>query len=43
MVRTGEKPGTGTYTCRICRQQISLDDETDTMPPCSRCNHTEFD
>ena len=42
MVTTGEKPGKGTYTCRNCGQRITLDDTTDTMPPCSKCGKTEF-
>ncbi len=42
MVRTGEKPGKGTYTCKRCGQQVTLDDNTDTLPPCSKCNGTEF-
>jgi DNA-directed RNA polymerase subunit RPC12/RpoP len=42
MPRTGEKPGKGTYTCRYCGQQVVLDDNTDTMPPCPKCERTEF-
>jgi len=42
MVTTGEKPGVGTYTCKKCGQPVRLDDQTDTMPPCPRCEHTEF-
>ena len=42
MVSTGDKPGKGTYTCTKCNQTVTLDDETDTMPPCPRFNNTEF-
>ena len=42
MTKTGEKPGKGTYNCRECGQFVTLDDNTDTMPPCPRCSHTEF-
>ena len=36
----GEKPGKGSYKCRICGKILVLDDETDVLPPCSnpRCN-----
>ena len=42
MVTTGEKPGKGTYSCKNCGQEVTLDDTTDTMPPCPKCSHTEF-
>jgi DNA-directed RNA polymerase subunit RPC12/RpoP len=42
MVKTGEKPGKGTYTCRNCGQLVRLDDSTDVMPPCPRCSETSF-
>lgn len=42
MVKTGEKPGKGNYYCWTCGQEIKLDDTTDTMPPCPRCNSTNF-
>jgi len=42
MVTTGEKPGGGTYTCTKCNVTITLDENTDTMPPCPKCNNTEF-
>lgn len=43
MPTTGEKPGKGTYRCRKCRTTVTLDDDTDTLPPCPKCNGTEFD
>ena len=42
MVKTGEKPKKGTYKCNNCGTLITLDDDTDTMPPCPKCNGTEF-
>ena len=42
MVKTGEKPGKGVYYCLKCGQEIRLDDNTDTMPPCPKCNSTNF-
>jgi len=42
MPSTGEKPGAGTYTCDNCGQVVVLDNDSDTMPPCPKCNETEF-
>ena len=42
MPNTGEKPGKGECTCENCGQVVVLDDDTDTMPPCPKCNGTEF-
>lgn len=39
---TGEKPGKGTYVCTNCGQQVVLDDVTDTLPPCPKCNNTTY-
>lgn len=39
---TGEKPGKGVYTCDSCGQRVVLDDHADTLPPCPRCDETEF-
>jgi len=39
---TGEKPGKGTYKCTKCGTTVTLDDATDTLPPCPKCNNTEF-
>jgi DNA-directed RNA polymerase subunit RPC12/RpoP len=43
MATTGEKPGKGTYKCRKCGTTVTLDDDSDTLPPCPKCNGTEFD
>ena len=40
--KTGEKPGKGTYLCTKCDQKVTLDDATDTLPPCPKCKNTEF-
>ena len=39
---TGEKPGDGTYICKICGQKVVLDDITDTLPPCPKCKKTKY-
>ncbi|HHT70567.1 MAG: hypothetical protein WAO22_02020 [bacterium] len=42
MPRTGEKPGVGRYQCTRCFQIVRLDDWDDTLPPCPKCNGTNF-
>ena len=42
MATTGEKPGKGTYVCKKCGVKVVLDDQTDTLPPCPKCAHTEY-
>jgi len=42
MPRTGEKPGKGTYKCNNCGTKVTLDDATDTLPPCPKCHGTQF-
>ena len=42
MHRTGEKPGKGMYVCTKCRQEVVLDDDSDTLPPCPKCENTTF-
>ena len=42
MSTTGEKPGAGTYICDKCGQSVTLDDATDTLPPCPKCGGSEF-
>ncbi len=39
---TGQKPGKGDYECLNCGQIVTLDDSTDTLPPCPRCEETEY-
>ncbi len=42
MYKTGEKPGIGTYRCTKCGTLVRLDDATDTLPPCPKCENTTF-
>lgn len=42
MPTTGEKPGIGAYKCMKCGEVVHLDDADDTLPPCPKCNGTEF-
>ena len=42
MATTGEKPGKGTYKCRNCGTTVTLDDHSDTLPPCPKCAGTEL-
>lgn len=42
MSTTGEKPGKGTYRCNRCGQTVVLDDHDDTLPPCPRCEGTDY-
>jgi len=32
----------GTYYCKKCGSPKVLNDDTDVLPPCSKCNGTEF-
>ncbi len=42
MIKTGDKPGIGTYRCTACGQLVRLDDHTDALPPCPKCKNTEY-
>ncbi len=42
MYTTGEKPGKGLYKSAECGEVIRLDDDSDTLPPCPRCNGTKW-
>lgn len=39
---TGEKPGKGTYKCVACGQLVVLDDTSDKLPPCPKCEKTKY-
>lgn len=41
MVTAGEKLEVGTYNCDNCGQVVVLDDNTDTLSLCPKCNGTE--
>ena len=38
----GKKPGIGTYICTKCGSEKKLDNDTDTLPPCSKCDNCMF-
>jgi DNA-directed RNA polymerase subunit RPC12/RpoP len=40
--KCGQKPGVGRYVCLGCGEDLKLDDGTDTLPPCAKCNKCEF-
>jgi len=42
MPTTGEKPGKGRYVCINCGQVVILDNDDDVLPPCPKCDGTEF-
>ena len=42
MNKTGEKPGKGIYQCKECGHLVRLDDNTDTLPPCPKCENTTY-
>lgn len=41
IIKTGEKPGNGTYYCTNCAQEITVG-EYDKVPPCPKCGNNEF-
>ena len=41
IVKTGEKPGKGSYNCTNCNTEVTLG-EYDKMPPCPKCSNNEF-
>ena len=42
MSTTGQKPGKGDYACTKCNKIVTLDDSSDTLPPCPKCSGTEY-
>jgi hypothetical protein len=44
MPKTGEKPGKGIYHCTapMCRREVILDDDNDTLPLCPTCAGTDY-
>ena len=40
--KCGEKPGKGRYVCTNCGEDLNLNDDTDTLPPCTNCEECEF-
>lgn len=41
IIKTGEKPGYGSFSCTNCGQIVDLN-SGDKMPPCPRCSNNEF-
>lgn len=41
IIKTGEKPGYGTYSCTNCGQKVDVG-AYDKVPPCPRCSNNEF-
>ena len=39
MAEIGEKPGKGTYCCTDCDGKVTLDDDSDQLPPCGYCGN----
>lgn len=42
LYKTGEKPGKGTYQCTSCEQIVVLNEESDALPPCPKCDGTTY-
>jgi len=42
MPTTGEKPGKGRYVCNNCGEDLYLNNDSDTLPPCAKCHGTSF-
>jgi hypothetical protein len=40
--RSGDRPGKGRYFCLGCGKVLTLDHNTDTLPPCRLCKGDEF-
>lgn len=40
--KCGQKPGKGRYVCTKCGEDLHLDNSTDKLPPCARCNNCTF-
>lgn len=43
MYTSGEKPGKGTYKCKKCGKEITLDDNMRELPLCPVCGHDKWD
>lgn len=41
IIKTGEKPGGGKYSCTNCGTNVTLD-KADKMPPCPKCSNNGF-
>ena len=41
--KCGQKPGAGRYICVDCGEDLVLNDDTDKLPPCAKCQKCEFE
>lgn len=43
MVKTGQKPGPGTYVCTICGDKVVLKNAEEALPLCPSCGAMTFE
>ncbi|TLS36669.1 zinc ribbon-containing protein [Pseudalkalibacillus caeni] len=43
MAEATTRPGKGTYKCKNCGTEVTLDDQGDQLPPCPSCGNKYFD
>ena len=41
IIKTGEKPGYGVYSCTNCGTNVDIG-SYDKVPPCPKCSNNEF-
>lgn len=39
---TGDRPGTGTYTCTTCGEVVTIEDPNEELPECPVCGEKEY-
>ncbi|WP_270180432.1 zinc ribbon-containing protein [Alkalihalobacillus sp. CinArs1] len=42
MPRATDRPGEGTYKCTNCGQEMTIEKESDQLPPCPSCGNNTF-
>lgn len=42
MFTSGEKPGQGTYKCKKCGKEITLENDSQELPVCPVCGHEKW-
>ncbi len=42
VLSSGDRPGKGIYICQQCRHAVRLDHDSDDLPACPLCSHTEY-
>ncbi len=40
--KVSERPGRGRYVCIFCGDDVFLENDDDTLPPCASCEMGEF-